>query len=246
MTTIQFWTNEPTILLDKEFIFELWPTTNMMYEQKLNAITRLIILISILGFISTGSMRILVICVITLALIFIMYTLRKPKVTKDMVEKTEGFEVQGYHSDPLNKVKTITNPVTLESIISSDFKEGNKINPFSNVLLTDINDDPERKAAPPCFNPEVDTKITKYVKKSIQYMNPGIDNTNKQLFGDLWEKFQLDQSNRVFYGTANTRVVNDQGAYAKYLYDDMKYSGKESTPEGAFARVQDNYRYNLY
>jgi hypothetical protein len=243
MTTIQFWTNEPTILLDKEFIFELWPTTNMMYEQKLNAITRLIILISILGFISTGSLRILVICAITLALIFIMYTTRKSKITKDMVEKTEGFEVQG---DSSNKEKTITNPVTLESIISSDFKEGNKINPFSNVLLTDINDDPERKAAPPCFNPEVDSKITKDVKKSIQYMNPGIDNTNKQLFGDLWEKFQLDQSNRVFYSTANTRVVNDQGAYAKYLYDDMKYSGKESTPEGAFARVQDNHRYNLY
>jgi uncharacterized NAD(P)/FAD-binding protein YdhS len=27
---------------------------------------------------------------------------------------------------------------------------------------------------------------------------------------------------------------------------DLKYSGKESTAEGAFARVQDNYRYILY
>ena len=77
-------------------------------------------------------------------------------------------------------------------------------------------------------------------------MNPGIKNTNYQLFGDLWQKFQLDQSNRVFYSTPNTKIFNDQGAYGQYLYNDLKFSGKESTPEGAFSRVQDNYRYTLY
>ena len=86
----------------------------------------------------------------------------------------------------------------------------------------------------------------KNVKKAVQYMNPGIKNTNKQLYGDLWNNFELDQSNRLFYSTANTRVANDQGAFAQFLYNDLKYSGKESTPEGAIARVQDNYRYTLY
>jgi hypothetical protein len=174
--------------------------------------------------------------------------MRKPKLTKKLLESNEGFEVQGNQVTGLfdKKAKTITNPVTLESVISSEFKEGDKKNPFSNVLLTDIMDDPDRKAAPPSFNPEVEVKITKDVKKGVQFMNPGINNTDKQLYGDLWNKFELDQSNRVFYSTANTRVTNDQGAFAKYLYDDMKYSGKESTPEGAFARVQDNYRYTLY
>ena len=174
--------------------------------------------------------------------------MRKPKLTKKMLESNEGFEVQGNQVTGLfdRKMKTITNPVTLETVISSEFKEGNKKNPFSNVLLTDIMDEPDRKAAPPSFNPEIEVKITKDVKKGVQFMNPGINNTDKQLYGDLWNKFELDQSNRVFYSTANTRVMNDQGAFAKYLYDDMKYSGKESTPEGAFARVQDNYRYTLY
>ena len=46
--TIPFWSNDPTVLFNKDYIFELWPTTNMCYEQKLNAITRLIILIKIL------------------------------------------------------------------------------------------------------------------------------------------------------------------------------------------------------
>ena len=77
-------------------------------------------------------------------------------------------------------------------------------------------------------------------------MNPGIKNTNKQLFGDLYQEQELDNFSRQLYSTPNSRVENDQSAYAQYLYNDLKYSGKESTPEGAIARVQDNYRYTLY
>ena len=244
--TIQFWSNEPTVLFNKDFIFELWPTTDMCYEQKLNAITRLIILITILGYILTMSTRILVIGFLTLAVIFVLFKMRKQKLTKEMMK--EGFFVEENNQPGVfkQKSKVIVNPVTLDSVLNDEFKEGNKKNPFSNVLLTQINDDPERKSAPPAFNVDVDEDITKNIKKSVQMMNPGIKNTNKQLYGDLWQQFELDNSNRVFYSTANTRVANDQGAYAQFLYNDLKYSAKESTPEGAIARVQDNYRYTLY
>jgi hypothetical protein len=242
MTTIDIWTNDPMILFDKRFLSELWPTQDMSYEQKINAITRLIILVTILGYILTRSNKIIITGVITLIVIFALYKMRKNKLDEGFL--VEGNEVTGLFDN--NKTKNITNPVTLESVISSDFTEGNKKNPFSNVLLTDIMDTPNRESAPPSFNPQVEEDITKNVKKSVQFMNPGIKNTNKQLFGDLWNNFELDQSNRLFYSTANTRVVNDQGAFAQYLYSDLKYSGKESTPEGAIARVQDNYRYTLY
>ena len=55
-------------------------------------------------------------------------------------------------------------------------------------------------------------------------MNPGIKNTNKQLYGDLWQEFELDQSNRAFFSTANTRIENDQSAYAEFLYNNLKTS----------------------
>jgi len=244
--TIQFWSNDPTVLFNKNYIFELWPTTNMCYEQKLNAITRLIIIITILGYISTTSKRILVVGILTLVVIFILFKMRKQKVTKEMLN--EGFSVQGNQVTGLfNKTPdSYINPVTLDAVLKTEFKEGNKKNPFSNVLLTQISDDPERKSAPPSFNVDVDESITKNVKKAVQMLNPGIKNTNKQLYGDLWQQFELDQSNRAFYSTPNSRVENDQSAFAQYLYNDLKYSGKESTPEGAFARVQDNYRYTLY
>jgi len=247
--TIQFWSNDPTVLFNKEYILELWPTTNMCYEQKLNSITRLVILITILGYISTMSERILLVGGLTLAVIFVLFTMRKQKITKEMLN--EGFNVQAVQGNEVTGMfdknpASYVNPVTLDSVLKSEFKEGTKKNPFSNVLLTQINDDPERKSAPPSFNVDCDEDISKNIKRAVQMMNPGIKNTNKQLFGDLFQEFELDQSNRAFFSTANTRVENDQSAYAQFLYNDMKYSGKESTPEGAFARVQDNYRYTLY
>jgi hypothetical protein len=242
--SIQFWTNDPTVLFNKEYIFELWPTSDMCYEQKLNAITRLIILITILGYVSTMSQRILVIGFLTLAVIFVLFKMRKQKLTSTMVK--EGIGDNNSLSVLKQKPKSITNPVTLETVLNDEFKEGNKRNPFSNVLLTQINDDPERKSAPPSFNVDVDEDITKNIKRTVQMLNPGIKNTNKQLYGDLWQNFELDQSNRVFYSTANTRVANDQGAFAQFLYNDLKYSGKESTAEGAITRVKDSYRYTLY
>jgi hypothetical protein len=246
MTAIQFWTNEPTVLFNKEYMFELWPTSDMCYEQKLNAITRLVILITILGYVSTTSTRILVVGILTLAVIFGLFKMRKQKLTNQMLN--EGFSIQGNQVTGMfdKKTDSYVNPVTLDTVLKTEFKEGTKKNPFSNVLLTQINGDPERKSAPPSFNVDVDEDITKNIKKAVQMMNPGIKNTNQQLYGDLWQQFELDQSNRAFFSTANTRVENDQSAYAQFLYNDLKYSGKESTPEGAIARVQDNYRYTLY
>jgi hypothetical protein len=242
--TTQFWTNEPTILFNKEYMLDLWPNSTMNYEQKLNAITRLIILVSILGYILTMSTRIIFVGIITLVIIFVLFKLKKQKITKEMLN--EGFTVQGNEvTGMFEKTMSTTNPVTLESVLKTDFKEGTKRNPFSNVLLTEIMDEPDRKAAPPSFNPDVDEQITKDVKRSVQFMNPEIKNTSKQLFGDLYEEFNLDQSNRVFFSTANTRVNSDQGAFGKFLYGDMP-SAKESTPEGNVQREKDNYRYTLY
>ena len=48
--SIPFWSNDPTVLFNKAYILEIFPTTDMYYEQKLNSVTRLIIVISLLGY----------------------------------------------------------------------------------------------------------------------------------------------------------------------------------------------------
>ena len=246
--TTPFWFNDPTILLNKDNMLQLWPTQNMMFEAKLNAISRLVVLLSVLGFLFTRKTHFLIIGAITLAIIYSMYKLRKQNIVSSLVQK-EGFTVNNpdTNTNPMGSIMsstTTTNPITLETILRSDFHPTTKKNPFGNVLLTDIGDNPDRKAAAPSFNPDVYEDIDTAVKKQTQMLNPGIKNTNKQLYGDLKSNYDLDKSMMRFYATANTRVANDQGAFSDYLYGSM-YSAKESTPEGAIMRQKDAYRYIL-
>ena len=241
---IPFWANDPTVLFNKDYILQMWPLQTMTFDEKLNAISRFIIVLSILGFIITKSIRFLVIGIVTLAIIYFVYKMRKQKIVKELLNKDdkEGFkniEKNGF-SQP-TEVK-ITNPETLEAYLKSDFEPTSKKNPLGNVLLTDIMDNPQRKAAPPSFNTEVYEDINKSTKKMIQSLNPEIKNTNKQLFGDLGEKFEFDQSMWQYYSTPNTKIPNDQGAFADFLYGDMpSCRGGDD-----IACVKDNFRYTLY
>jgi hypothetical protein len=250
-----FWLNEPTILLNQEFIFELWPSTEMCFEKKMNAISRLVILLTLVGFLVTFSLRILFVGITTLVVIVLLYNSRKKKTVREVLQLEEPGQGQGKegflagiggNDGAPHGNGVIVNPETLEPFLRNEFKVGDSKNPFSNVLLTEIADEPKRKSAPPSFNPDVETDIIDKTKQTVQMLNPTIKDTDKQLFGSLIDKFDLDQCLRPFHSTPNTRVANDQGAFAQWLYGDLKYSAKESTPEGAIAREEDAYRYTLY
>ena len=253
--TTPFWSNEPTILFNTDNILQLWPQPSMSFEAKLNAISRFVIVLSVLGFVFTMRPHFLVIGAITLAIILSLYRYRKQTIVKGLTEnfdnQNESKKNDKKKGNNRNKnVRKITpttfttDPVTLESMLRSDFHPTTKQNPFGNVLLTDIMDEPERKAAAPSFNPDVHEDITTAVKKQTQMLNPDIISTNKQLYGDLKDNYDLDMSMQRFYSTANSRISNDQGAFCTYLFGSM-YSAKEDTPEGAMMRVKDNYRYTL-
>ena len=195
---------------------------------------------TILGYIFTFSIRFILIGFATLIIIFILYNSRKQKLSKDMLD---GSYKEGFSGiDIKNQESTIINPETLKTYLKSEFTPVSKKNPLGNVLLTEITDDPNRKSAPPSFNTEVYEDINNTTKRMVQNLNPGIKNTNKQLFGDLGEQFEFDQSQWSFYSMPNTKIPNDQGAFANYLYGDMP-----SCRDGdAFACIKDNQRYNLY
>jgi len=259
---IDIWINNPTVLLDKNTLFEIWPTQQMCYERKINAMSRLIIFLTILGFILTRSMKIVVVGFITLFVIYLFYYQNWYKYNKN---NKEGFDsgdgssadyipmvnvntTKSNDSDSDNSTNSTNNNnyedgTPLKEFVKDNYQRGTKTNPLGNVLLTDIMDNPDRLSAPPSFNSSVSTDIRNNVKNMVQMLNPGIKCSDKQLFNNLYDNFDLDQSNRQFNATANTRVVNDQGAFGKWLYSDTIYSGKENTPEGAIARVQDNARF---
>jgi hypothetical protein len=240
--TTPFWSNDPTIIFNKESILQLWPTQQMTFEAKLNAISRIIIVMTLLGFLFTRNINIIIIGIVTLAIIFTLYKLRKQNLVSSLIKK-EGFSVNSsMQPSALSPSPMTTNPVTLETVLRSNFHPTTKKNPFGNVLLTDIMDKPNRLAAAPSFNPDVYDDIDSAVKKQTQMLNPGIINTTKQLYGDLYSNYELDNSMMRFYSTANTRVCNDQGAYGEWLYGNMP-SSKSSGPDGAFQRVADSWQW---
>ena len=239
--TTQIWINEPQLLFKKDTITQLWPTSNMSFETKINAITRLTIFLSILGFIFTMKFSFLVIGGFTLFILIVLYYFRKNKMNNSTI--LEDFTNNNNKNEPLpsNFDSVQIDSSNLDTFLKKDFYESNKKNPMGNVLLTEISDTPNRKAAPPSFNPEVDEDINKNSKKMVQYLNPGIINTNKQLFGDLVDNYEFDWSMRNFYTMPNTRVTNDQGSLGQWLYSGYP-SAKEGNP---FAMVRDNLRYIL-
>jgi hypothetical protein len=237
--TSPFWYNDPTILINKENITQLWPTNKMSFEEKLNAITRIVMLMTFLGFLFTKNTNLLIIGLVTLGIIFSLYKLRKQHIIQEgLTNHTNKHNINKNNTN----TATTTNPITLDSVLKSEFYPTTKKNPFGNVLLTDIGDKPNRKSAAPSFNPDVYEDIDNAVKKQTQMLNPGIINTNKQLYGDLKDNYDLDNSMMQFYSMPNTRIENDQGAYSKYLYGGM-HSSKEDTPEGALMRVKNNWQW---
>ena len=75
----KFWLNDPNVLLDRNHITEIFPDKNFSLAQKLNAITRLVIVMTILGYLFTRSVKILVSAAITLVIVVIMFKTKSQK-----------------------------------------------------------------------------------------------------------------------------------------------------------------------
>lgn len=218
------WIKNPAILLDKEHITELWPRTDMDMVYKINAITRLIIILTFLGYLVTRSFKLIITCMITLGvLIFLYYSKKQEKIKLPKVKdiKKEGF----------------TNP-ELYKAMKNNFTQPTKSNPLMNVELPEINENPGRNPAAPAFNPAVIEDINEKTKLQIIENNGG----NQNLFKNLGENIIFDHSMRNFYSTANTQVPNDQTGFAEFCYGNMP-SCKEGNE---FACTKNTERYVKY
>ena len=186
-----FWLDNPSILFKKSKLMEVWPQNKQSMAAKLNAITRLVIILTLLGYLFTRSIKIPITGAITIgALVLLQKSQKQKKKLKKKILK-EG----------------LTNP-QLYKKMKGNFKQPTKKNPLMNVLLPEIQYDPQRKAAAPAFNPVVEKAINAKV-------------ANPKLFLDLGDNIAFDSSMRNFYSTAATTVPNDQTAFAEFCYGTM-------------------------
>ena len=210
---------------------DLFPTNKMDADKKVIVAVRLVAILSIIGYMVTSNNVYLWMGIVTAVCIGGMY----------YYNKQANNQQDGSSGDTVEKFTNIDSNVELNRILASEYKPGTKTNPLSNVLLTDYTDDPTRKSAPPAFNDIGIDTVNRTVKKTVQELNPTIDSTSNQLFGGLYNNFELKNSNRAFFATPNTKIPNDQTAFANFLYGDMP-----SCKEDGIQCVKDNQRYNLY
>lgn len=271
MNSSPFWLNQPSILLNHRHLGEVYPLSSMSLESKINALTRLTILVTLISFGLLGLTKVLAIGLCMLALLAGYYLVQKQqkrlehftkhsdqtrslereakrearKEARTIGELNQLEDTLGLSHEDKKDMIHIHSDRELDKVLDKEFHPTDKRNPFGNVLLTDIGDHPDRRAARPSFNPKVANDIDAAVRKQTQMLNPTIQGTTKYLYGDLKDQFDLDRSMQRFYTTANSKITNDQGAFANFLFGSM-YSSKEATPEGAMMRVKNStYNYIL-
>ena len=220
---VPFWSENPNILLKKEYVFEFFPTDEMSYSQKLNAITRTIFLLALISYIYTQQSRILVIGVITIAAIYFLYTYRH----------MEQKRIEEFENPALEVLKNANfDPVGI-------FDTPTSVNPLSNVLLPDIDFNPHKKPAPPTMSEETKSLILENAKQLVAEANPSQPDIVEKLFTDLGDKLKFEQSMQQFVSNPATTIPNDQTAFAEFCYGNM-ISCKEGN-EFACARNLDRH-----
>ena len=218
--TIQFWLKDPTILF-KENSMEMWPKSSMSYEEKLNAITRLIIVLIIIGLIVTQNLNILMLGIITIIIIILLYYNNSKKESFTNIEQNS---LEKYYKDNKNAFQAPTNK-----------------NPLMNIVIPQIHYEPKRKPAAPAFLPEVSQAIDNCVKEfaAKPFKDPSIKN---KLFSNLGDEFNFNRSMIQYNTMPNTLVPSDQKGFLEYLYGTM-ISGKEGNQLALYRNNSGAYNY---
>jgi hypothetical protein len=177
---MKFWADNPSILFDSQYITEIWVYSNMDTNQKLNAISRLVILLSLIGYVCFNRYIIFILGLILLGVIVIIHK----------SGKKEGF----------------TNVEDYQRITSN--------NPVQNLLLPEYKYNKEKEPIGPKYDKDVEESINENAKNFILQENK--DNADiVNIFSNLGDKFEFEQSMRPFYTNPVTSV--GQTEYSDFL-----------------------------
>ena len=200
--TKTIWINDPLILLKKEKIFELVPNNLMNLEEKINAVSRLIIILTLVSYMLSNSINIIIGGLVALAVLILYYNLVNKNNNKAFLKNVinEGF----------------TNP-ELYNMLKDNYTNPKENNPLMNVLVNEIQDNPERKSAAPSYNPVVESKINESTKQFIKNSFDD-ENINNKLFKNLGDNLEFENSMRNFHSNPVTQTPNDQKGFADFCF----------------------------
>lgn len=186
-----FWYKHIGIIFQVNRLSEFFPTTSLTYNEKLNSIFRLTIYIS------------LVLIIIKKNYIYIYIALGGGLFTYLLYKK--NIEIDKEHLNFRNKHKLDSSNIDIDKHkknIPANCSRPNRDNPFMNLLLSDIKYNPEHIACNPSESIKSD------INQKFDY----------NLYRDIGDVFNRDNSQRQYYTTPSTTLPNDQSRFANWLY----------------------------
>ena len=186
----------PGILVDKNHIFDFIPDIKASTEERINAIVRFSLYFSVVLMIFKNNYRYSYIFVATLIISYFFYDTNK----ENFVGNTE--QSNNINNSLFCKDQKEKDTETLNNSVNKNCDEPTCDNLFMNILPTDD----FSKKKPACS----------YTKEVSRKVNNGFYNKFKK---DVNTFYNQDFGMRQFYSMPNTQVPNDQGTFAKWLYN---------------------------
>ena len=188
----QIWFKDPAVLFTSENWSKFVPLQGMSTAESLNSVVRFSAYFAIFLFLANGSTA---------------YILTIPIV---MV-----FTVVLYNLFPNGKtLEAFTEKMTRNTVYTMPSQN----NPFMNVLLTDIPDNPNREDAAPTNRRDVKSEIYKNFQKT------------SEIHMDTTDLFDQTQAMRTFHTMQSARVPNDLDGFKKWLSKGLDEPDYSSAP----------------
>ena len=193
-----FWTENISILFQKDKLSHFFPISDMTLDEKLNSIVRLCAYISVVLYCKNKNYKMIYIFLTSLLFTFIIHKFSNQseeeetnienyvnEINKDLQETEESKD------DPFLNKKT--------KVIKPSIN-----NPFTNILFNEYEDNPNRKSAVNIERENINEEIE--------------DKFNFNLYKDINDIYSRNNSQRQFYTTPITTIPNKQKEFAQWLY----------------------------
>ena len=203
------WFEDVSALFTKYNFLEIIPLVDMSFKEKINAITRFTIYLSILLIIFTGNLNYIYISIFVILLFYLIYVFRNKRKENFDDNDNDNNDNNNNNLEESTSNTEGSNTETTQIVIEPNIdltkcRNPTDNNPLMNLQISDYTSSDNKRACN-VNNPEISKKIDNSFDDKLYLNTEVIYNT----------KF----NQRDFYTMPNTRPYNDQGSFANWLYN---------------------------
>ena len=196
----QIWFKDPSVLFDRDSWSRFVPTKDMTTAEALNSVVRFATYFSVILYFASGNGSYLVAIPVVMATTILLHNL-------------------------FPNGKTIESFISKEAPKSESYTMPTAANPFMNVLLTDIQDDPQRPDAAPTNRQDVKAELHKAFQKT------------SDVYMDTSDLFDQTQAMRTFHTLQSARVPNDLDGFKRWISKGQDAPDTSSAPPARYGKV---------